>query len=337
MSDAMDTQNTEKMWAVVPVAGSGKRLQPHTFPRPKPLLYVAGQPIIGHILDQIVAVGIDNIVLVVGSMGELIVDYVEDRGDFSNVLSVEQKQPIGLAHAISLARPMVGTDPMLVVYGDTVFQTDLARVIAGPGDGQLGVRKVDDPRRFGVVVEKAGRVSRLVEKPDEFVSNMAICGVNVIANSSLLFTCIDELIERGMRTRGEYQLTDAFQLMVDNGAELSTFTLDAWFDCGTHESLLSTNRHLLEGRPGPEIETEVVIRPPVYVDPSAEISGSVIGPYVSVGQEAQIHNSIVRNSIVGARATVDDIVLDESIVGYQAIVNGRASHLNVGDNSQITS
>ena len=319
------------------MAGSGKRLQPHTFTRPKSLLYVAGQPIIGHILDQIVAVGIEKIVLVVGSMGELIVEYVKNRGDFSTVLSVEQEEPIGLAHAISLTRPLVGSDPLLVVYGDTVFQADLSQVIARQGDGQLGVRKVDDPRRFGVVVENAGRVTKLVEKPDEFVSDMAICGVNVVANSSLLFACIDELIERGIRTRDEFQLTDAFQLMVDNGGELSTFAVDAWFDCGTHESLLSTNRHLLEGRPVPEVRAEVVIRPPVYVDPSAEISGSVIGPYVSIGQAAKIHDSIVRNTIVGARATVDGIVLDESIVGYQAIVNGRASHLNVGDHSQITS
>ena len=293
------------MWAVVPVAGSGKRLQPHTFTRPKPLLFVAGQPIIGHILDQILAAGIEKVILVVGSMGELIVDYVKDRGDFTAIHSVEQQEPIGLAHAISLTRPIVGVDPMLVVYGDTVFKSDLTRVMARTGDGQLGVSKVDDPRRFGVVVESAGRVTKLVEKSDQFVSDMAICGVNVIVNSSLLFTCIQELIDRGIRTRDEYQLTDAFQFMVDNGAELSSFPLDAWFDCGTHESLLSTNRHLLEDKPGPEIKAEAVIRPPVYVDPSAEISGSVIGPYVSVGEEAQIHNSVVRNTIVGARATVD--------------------------------
>ena len=180
-------------------------------------------------------------------------------------------------------------------------------------------------------------MTKLVEKSHQFVSDMAICGVNVIVNSSLLFTCIQELFDRGIRTRDEYQLTDAFQLMVDKGAEWSSFPLDAWFDCGTHESLLSTNRHLLEDKTGPEIKAEAVIRLPVYVDPSAEISGSVIGPYVSVGQEAQIHNSVVRNTIIGARATVDGIVLDESIVGYQATVNGRASHLNVGDHSQITS
>ena len=333
----MGNLEAKQMWAVVPVAGSGKRLQPHTFTRPKPLLYVAGQPIIGHILDQIRALGVEKIVLVVGYLGEQIFDYVNGRGDFTNVLSVAQQEPIGLAHAVSLTRPIVGDDPMLVVYGDTVFQADLDRVIARECDGLLGVRKVEDPRRFGVVVEKAGRVTRLVEKPDQFVSDLAICGVNAIADSELLFACIDELIERDLRTRGEYQLTDAFQLMVDRGAHFATFILDSWFDCGTHESLLSTNRHLLEGKPSPLIEGEVVVRPPVYIDPSAEIGSSVIGPYVSVGQDAKIDNSVVSNSIVGARAQVNGIVLDESIIGYQAIVRGRPTHLNVGDNSQITS
>ena len=333
----MTAIDVSKMWAVVPVAGSGKRLQPHTFTRPKPLLFVAGQPIIGHILDQIRALGVDKLVLVVGHQGGQILDYVGERGDFETVVSVEQGEPIGLAHAVSLAGPSVGTDPLLVVYGDTVFEADLAEVVRRGGDGLLGVRKVEDPRRCGVVVEESGRVTRLVEKPEEFVSDLAICGVNMIADSALLFACIDELIAGEFRTRGEFQLTDAFQIMVDKGARFGTFTLHSWFDCGTHESLLDTNRHLLSRRNFSGVAGDVVIRPPVYVDPCAEIDGSVIGPYVSVGKDAVIRNAVVRNSIVGAGAQVEGIVLDESIVGYCAMVNGRPSHLNVGDNSQITS
>ena len=326
----------DRMWAVVPVAGYGTRLQPHTYTRPKPLLHVAGQPILGHILDQIVALGIERIVLVVGYMGELITDYVQQRGDFVRVESVEQPELLGLGHAIYLTRPIVGDDPMLIVYGDTIFQADLQTLLAATGDGFLGVKKVEDPGRFGVVVEARGQVVELREKPEKFVSDLAIIGTNLIANSSLLFACLGQLLERNIRTRGEYQLTDALQLMVERGAQLRTFPVKNWFDCGTQKTLLLTNRYLLEQAPLPDCGRDTVIIPPVHLDPAARVSHSVIGPYVSVGRQAKIDKSVVRNTIIGEQALVENLLLEDSIIGFQAVVRGRASRVNIGDMSEIT-
>ena len=326
----------DKLWGVVPVAGYGTRLQPHTHTRPKPLVHVAGQPIIGHILDQIIPLGVKRIVLVVGYMGERIVDYVRHYGDFAAVEQVEQEELLGLGHAISLTRPVVQDDPMLIVYGDTIFQADLQPLMSSSTDGVLGVKKVEDPRRFGVVVEEQSRVLKLVEKPDEFVSDLAIIGVNLIGDSHLLFDCLQSIIEQDIRTRGEYQLTDALQVMVDRGAYLGTFLVEKWFDCGTREALLMTNRHLLEQAPLPDHVQDTVILPPVHIDGSARVSCSVVGPYVSIGREARVHNAVVRNSIIGEQTAVEDILLEDSIIGFQAVVKGRASQLNVGDMSQIT-
>ena len=164
---------------------------------------------------------------------------------------VEQKELLGLGHAIALTRSIVGSDPMLMVYGDTIFRADLGPVLSAPGDGLLGIRKVEDPRRFGVVVEEVGRVARLVELPAKFVSDQAIVGGNLVRASEQLFACLADLMERDLRQRGEFQLTDALQLMVEQGAHLGTFPVADWFDCGTQEAMLETNRHLLQDAPLP--------------------------------------------------------------------------------------
>ena len=327
--------DTKRMWAVIPVAGSGKRLRPHTYTRPKPLLHVAGQPIMGHILDQLRRLGVSKIVLVVGYMGELIVDYVRGRHDFEVVESVPQPEQLGLGHATLLTRAVVGDDPMMIVYGDTIFECDLSAVLERNEDATIGVKKVGDPSRFGVVVEQAGKVIKLVEKPETFVSDLAIVGVNMIARSDLLFDCLQEMVDSDLRTRGEYQLTDGFQRMVEGGANLGCFSVDHWFDCGTQEALLDTNRHMLQGCVTTDISGETVILPPVHIESTAEITGSVIGPYVSVGAGSKVISAIIRNSILGEQATVRDIVLENSIVGFQAAVVGSASSLNVGDLSEI--
>lgn len=335
MSKAVEDMS--QTWAVVPVAGFGTRLRPHTHTRPKPLLHVAGQPIIGHILDQLVPLGVRRIVLVIGYMGELIVDYVRSRSDFDQVECVEQKELLGLGHAIALTRPVVDGSPMLVVYGDTIFRADLRSLQVGDRAGVLGVKRVDDPRRFGVVVQQGGRVVRLVEKPDSFVSDQAIVGVNYVRDSALLYQCLADLMDRQLRTRGEYQLTDALQMMVDRGADLATFVVDDWFDCGTQEALLVTNRYLLDGREAPAAPNASVIIPPVHLDPSAQVESSVIGPYVSIAAGARVRNAIVRNAIIGEQASVENVLIENSLVGFQALLKGRWSRLNVGDLSEITS
>ena len=199
----------------------------------------------------------------------------------------------------------------------------------------LGVKKVDDPRRFGVVVQERGRVVKLVEKPDEFVSDAAIVGINYITDSELLYHCLDELMQGQMRTRGEYQLTDALQLMVDKGADLATFPVEDWFDCGTQEALLVTNRYLLENAIVPDVDGNTVIVPPVHIDPTAKVEASVIGPYVSIGAGAQVKQTIVRNAIIGEQALVENVLIEDSLIGFQAMLKGRWSRLNVGDLSEI--
>ena len=324
------------IWAVIPVAGFGTRLRPHTHTRPKPLLHVAGQPIIGHILDQLVPLGVKRVVLVIGYMGELIVDYVQARSDFERVEWVEQKELLGLGHAIAQTKPVVGADPMLMVYGDTVFRADLAQELSAKGDGLLGVKTVEDPRRFGVVVTEGDKVVKLVEKPEEFVSDQAIVGVNLIRESAQLFACLDDLIRRDVRLRGEFQLTDALQLMVEQGANLSTFPVGGWFDCGTQEAMLETNRDLLRDSPAPTHCTNTVVVPPVHIDPTAEVRDSVVGPYVSIGAGAIVQHTIVRNAIIGEQAEVKAALIEDSLIGFQAVLKGRWNHLNIGDMSEIT-
>ena len=332
----MSEIDTAKVWAVVPVAGFGTRLSPHTHTRPKPLLPVAGPPIIGHIIDQLVPLGIRRIVLVIGYMGEQIVEYVQQRSDFDQVEWVEQRDLLGLGHAISLTQPIVGADPMLVVYGDTIFRADLSRVLATGVSGVLGVKQVEDPRRFGVVVEEGGKVVRLVEKPEQFVSDQAIVGVNWIRESAVLFKCLDDLIKRECRSRGEFQLTDALQLMIEEGAHLGTFPVDDWFDCGTQEAILETNRHLLMGMTAPTHCTNTLIVPPVHIDPRASVSDSVIGPDVSIGAGAQVRRVILRNTIIGAEAEVENALIEDSLIGFQAVLKGRYNRLNIGDMSEIS-
>ena len=328
--------DADDIWAVIPVAGFGTRLRPHTHTRPKPLLHVAGQPIIGHILDQLVPLGIKRVVLVIGYMGELIVEYVQGRSDFEQVEWVEQKELLGLGHAISLTEPVVGANPMLMVYGDTIFRADLTQVLSVGGDGLLGVKKVEDPRRFGVVVTEGKKVVRLVEKPNEFVSDQAIVGVNMVRESAQLFACLNDLIKREVRLRGEFQLTDALQLMVEQGAELEMFPVDGWFDCGTQETMLETNRDLLRNAPGPTHCTNTVVVPPVHIDSKAEVRDSVVGPYVSIGAGACVQHTIVRNAIIGEEAEVEAALIENSLIGFQAVLKGRWNHLNIGDMSEIT-
>ena len=322
--------------AVVPVAGSGSRLRPHTHTRPKPLLHVAGKPILGHILDQLSGLGIERIVLIVNHLGEQITEYVRELGLFAQVESVVQEELLGLGYAVLLAQPVVGQDPMLVVYGDTIFRADLRQVLGSEPDAALGTKQVEDPSRFGVLVEEGGEVVRLVEKPTEFVSDRAIVGVNYIRNSGLLFQCLEKLVADGVTTRGEYQLTDALQWMVDDGARITSFPVEHWFDCGTLKSLLATNRHLLEGMAAPEHARESVIVPPVHIAAGAQVRRSVLGPYVSVGDGVVLDGVIARDTIIGAGAQVSNVLLESSLVGYQAVVEGRASHLSVGDQSEIS-
>lgn len=322
------------MKAIIPVAGMGRRLKPQTHTTPKALLNVAGKPILGHILDELIEVGIDHVILVVGPLGEPIKRFVTARYRIPFEF-IEQRERKGIGHAVYLARDYVDADePLLIVLGDTIFKADFESVIGGPTNA-IGVRAVEDPSRFGVVQVTDQRVSRLVEKPESPVSNLAIVGIYYFVRAGRLFDSLSEIVDEGVTTRGEFHLTDAISRMIEKGEPIRAVTVNGWFDCGEPESLLQTNRFLLEEAGA---ETELlgsIIIPPVFISPSARVVRSVIGPYVTVGDEASISDSIVRDSIVNEHASIENCLLDRSLVGEYSEVRGKFQRLNVGDSSVI--
>ncbi|MBI5216053.1 MAG: NTP transferase domain-containing protein [Ignavibacteriae bacterium] len=321
------------MLAVIPVAGVGSRLRPHTYSLPKVLLNVAGKPIIGHILDKIIADGFTEATIIVGYMGEKIKEYVHANYSIK-VDFIEQEERKGLAHAIHLAKGTLTDEPFLIILGDTIFDVDLKPVITSEHTS-IGVKYVEDPRRFGITELREGFVSKFIEKPEHPTSNFAIVGLYWIKNPKLLEQCIDELLAKDIRTRGEYQLTDALQLMMERGDKIKTFQVDGWYDCGKPETLLSTNRHLLDKQQAVYNLDGVVVVPPVYISNKAKITHSVIGPYATIAANTVVADSVIRNSIVSEDAQVFRSLLDNSIIGNHAMVKGGFKRINVGDSSEI--
>jgi glucose-1-phosphate thymidylyltransferase len=321
------------MRAIIPVAGFGSRLRPHTYTLPKVLLNVAGKPILGHIMDKIIRDGFTEATLVVGYLGEQVAEYV--RSNYQIKLDiVEQEERKGLAHAIHIARHTIGTDPVLIILGDTIFDVDLKPVLAGTHSA-IGVKHVDDPRRFGIAEIAGGMVTKLVEKPEHPTSNNAIVGLYWITRPADLLASIDVIMKKDKKTKGEFQLTDALEEMRSSGAKIATFNVDGWYDCGKPETLLATNRHLLDFASSEYHRPDVVVIPPVFISPKAVITGSVIGPYATIADGVQISDSIVRNSIVGEEAKVVMALLENSIVGGNAVVTGSFKRINIGDSSEI--
>jgi glucose-1-phosphate thymidylyltransferase len=322
------------MKVIIPVAGIGTRLRPHTYTVPKVLLHVAGKPILAHILDIVKKLKISELVLITGFLGDQIVEYVKKNYDFKCKF-VEQKELKGLGYAIYKAIPeMKDDEPVLIILGDTIFDADLKQVIHGDYDS-LGVMPVADPRRFGIVEMKGRFVRRLIEKPERPTSHLAVVGVYNIRNTPLLRQCLEHIVKNKITTKNEYQLTDALQLMIDRGAKFKTFKIKGWYDCGKPETLLATNRKLLAKlEPVSRVKTALIL-PPVFVSKSARVENCILGPNVSVADKAVLKNSIIRNSIIGIQATVENSILDSSLVGNRAQVKGVFRQLNVGDSSEI--
>ena len=321
--------------AVIPAAGVGTRLRPHTHTQPKVLLHVAGKPMLAYILDELPGLSIHEAVIIVGYMGERIIEYVRDHHPDLQVKYVEQPERLGLGHAVSLAEPHAGDRPLLIILGDTIFEADLMGVLAGQVSS-IGVKPVADPHRFGIVeLDGEGRIIRMVEKPKHPASNLAITGVYYFRRGGPLFAALRELQHKNVRTRGEFQLTDAMQLLVERGEVITTFPIRGWYDCGKTETLLETNRVLLEKHgPSPPLPGSVT-HPPVSVGAGAEIEGCILGPHVSIAAGARLKNAVVRDSIVNQNACVEDVLLEGSVVGENAVVRGGFRRINVGDSSEV--
>lgn len=324
---------TSEFTAVVPVAGTGTRLRPHTYTYPKVLLTVGNKPIIGHILDDISAAGIKKICLVTGYLGEKIKEYVGKNYKGLDVTYVEQPEQKGLGHAIWLTRELV-KGPALVMLGDTIISADL-RKFMDSSDDCIAVKEVADPRRFGVVEVKDGYISAMVEKPEKPRTNLAIVGIYCFRDSAGLYASLQRLVDSGRTTKGEIQFTDAMARMVKAGHKIKALTIDGWYDCGKPETLLETNRYILDSKKfQPKAKNSLII-PPVYISPTAQVSNSIVGPYASIGDGVRIDSSIISDSIVNENASIINMNLSGSLVGPSATVIGRKDQLNVGENSEI--
>jgi glucose-1-phosphate thymidylyltransferase len=322
------------MKAIIPVAGEGTRLRPHTHTTPKVLVHVAGKPILGHILEKLTAVGVDEVVLVVGYRGQQVTDYVTEEYNLK-VHVVRQEKLLGLGHAIYLAREYLSGGPALIVLGDTIFECSFEGVLDS-GNCSIGVKEVEDPRRFGVVVLENGWITDLVEKPDPPPSNLAIVGLYYIQDTLILRHALEKLIlEQDRRTKGEYQLTDALQIMLGQGLKMTTFPVDGWYDCGKPETLLETNRALLKKKQRPVKAEGSIIREPVHIADGVTLVDSIIGPYVSIAEGSHIEQSIIEDSIINRNSVVRRAALKGSLLGDSSLVEGTFQSLNIGDSAQI--
>ncbi|MFN2456860.1 MAG: sugar phosphate nucleotidyltransferase [Chitinophagaceae bacterium] len=327
------------MKAIIPVAGAGTKLRPHTYTQPKALIPLAGRTVLGIIIDQLRQAGIEEYIFIVGYLGEKIQDYVKLNYPTLEAHFVYQNDRQGIGHALKLTRNIIAGDDMFVVLGDTICEYDVQEVINSP-HSMLGVKKVDDPRSFGVAeIDFDGKVMHVIEKPQIPKSNMALVGVYKIKESELMFQCLDSIIKNGLRTHGEYSITDALDCMIKQGAHFRAFKVESWFDCGKKETLLESNATLLKKFGGSIMSSQAydntVIIQPVRIGSGCDIHNSIIGPNVTIGENTTVDSSIIKNSIIGSFSNLFDIVLDYSIIGSDTGIRGETRTLNIGDNTDI--
>jgi glucose-1-phosphate thymidylyltransferase len=327
------------MKAIIPVAGAGTKLRPHTYTQPKALIPLAGKTILSIIVDQLKEAGISEFIFIIGYLGDKIKDYVLEKYPGLDAHFVSQNERQGIGHAILLTREIVGDDDIFIVLGDTICEYDVADVLTR-STSVLGIRRVDDPRDFGVAeIGDDGFISRVVEKPQIPKSNMALVGVYLIKESRHLFDCLDTNIRNLVKSRGEFSITDAIECMISKGAKFQSFKVQNWFDCGKKDTLLESNSTLLK-KFGGLIAKEhhfdnTIIIPPVSIAPGCKIKNSIIGPNVTVGEKTNISYSVIKDSIIGSFADLSDIVLTKSLIGSDTEVKGESRSLNIGDNTEI--
>ena len=329
------------MKAIIPVAGVGTRLRPLTYTQPKPLIPVAGKPIISFLIDQLLKVGVKEFIFITGYLGEKIKHYVEQQYPDVEKIFIEQENRDGSGHAIWIARKALrGVEEAIIVFGDSIIDINLKAFVDAP-NSCLAVRKVADPREFGIVeFNEEGRVSRLVEKPKIPKSNMAMVGLYKIKEVPLLLKALKYNIKNNIRTGGEFPLTDALMRMVaKNNVVFDTMDVNNWYDCGKIEILLETNAILLNKKGYasanlPLYESSIIVNP-VSIGKNCIIKNSIIGPHVTIGEHTIISDSIIKNSIIGNYAAIKEIVLQKSVVGNDAGITGSRQSLNIGDNTEI--
>jgi glucose-1-phosphate thymidylyltransferase len=331
---------------VIPMAGWGTRMRPHTWSKPKPLISVAGKPSLDHLMDMFATLpehqNVEYVFIISPYLGEQIPPYVAEHYQDIKVNYIVQPEMKGQSHALWLARKFLH-GPMLMVFSDTLIETDFSFLSHEKSDGVAWVKAVSDPRRFGVAeLDQEGWITRLIEKPKTVENNLVVVGCYYFKDAKKLRAAIKEQIKSEMALKGEYFLTGAITLMLKKGVKMRVQGVDTWLDTGTIDATLETNRFLLDrGKSNSpiEIDPNTKIVPPVFIHPSAKISNSIIGPYASIGPNCVIDNSRVEDSILEEDVQVNDVSLKDSIIGDEAKIHGRADDIPItvliGDNSSI--
>jgi glucose-1-phosphate thymidylyltransferase len=324
---------------VIPLAGKGTRLRPHTHVTPKPLLRVGDKPVMAYILDDLRELGVEEAVFITGHLKEKVEEYVGEEYPEFRARYIEQAVQNGTAGAVQLAAPHVQED-LLIIFVDTLFDADLSEVKRLPDDvaGVIWAKEVEDYQRFGVILtDENGYMQRIVEKPKEPISKLANIGLYYIRDWKLLFEGIDHVMNSEPGPTGEYYLTDAFQYMIDRGAKIKTLEVKGWYDAGKPETVLETNRHVLATGRGkrPAERPGVRIHDPVHVADGVELDDSEIGPNVTISGGSVVRGSRLRDTIVGQETTLEGCDLHDSLVGNEVTLRGVKGQVDVGDNSVV--
>jgi glucose-1-phosphate thymidylyltransferase len=332
---------TETLKIIIPMAGFGTRLRPHTWSRPKPLLSAAGDTILGHVLKLLqTAPGAENaeMVFIVGWLGEQVQAYMQAEHPKVKAHFVQQKELKGQSHALAQARTFMH-GPTLIIFVDTVVETDFSGLDHEEADAVAWVKPVPDPRRFGVAELQDGWVRGLIEKPSDMKNNLAVVGIYYFKRGEDLMAAIDEQMDKGVLTKNEFFLADAIDILLKKGLRMRTEIVDEWLDAGLPDTVLETNRKLLEkGRDNSGAAGErkgVTIKPPVYIHPEAAVENSTLGPYVSIGKGSMVRNSTIEDAVVEREVTIEDCKLTHSLLGERSKVRGVNGSVNVGDDSSV--
>ena len=326
------------MKVIIPLAGKGTRLRPHTHLVPKPMLKIAGKPVMAYILEDLQKLGgVEQVVYVTGHLKEKVEAYTKAEFASLPAVFVEQVVQDGTAGAVKLAQPYVDQD-VLIIFVDTIFETDLSVIKTTDADGIIWVKEVEDYQRFGVVVTDAdGNMTQIIEKPSTPISKRANIGLYYIKNWKLLFEGIEHVLTQP-KHKGEYYLTDAFQYMIDKGARIKVIDVEGWYDAGKLDTLLETNQTVLSkgaARRPANVEQSVTIHDPVYIEDNVTMSNSVIGPNVSIGAGSVIESSTLTHTIIGKNGSVKKSTLHNSLIGDDVTIEGLRGELTVSDHSEI--
>jgi glucose-1-phosphate thymidylyltransferase len=326
------------MKVIIPLAGKGTRLRPHTHLTPKPMLRIAGKPVIDYVMDDLAKLGgVEEIIYITGHLKEKVEQYTRSKYPWKSVF-VEQVEQKGTADAIRLAKPYVD-QPVMIIFVDTIFDADLSVIKTSPDDGIIWAKEVEDYQRFGVIVsDRNGHMTKIVEKPKDPISRNANIGLQYIRNWKLMFDGIDHVM-RQPPNKGEYYLTDAFQYMVDKGAKLKVEQVEGWYDAGKIDTLLETNRIMLEkrsmARRPASLAKDARIVEPVYIEDGVTIARSTVGPNVSISAGSVIEDSTITDTIVGAKSRIARSTLHDSLVGDEVVLEGFSGAATIGDHSEM--